>query len=48
MSGKVMSRFPALLFGSLSRRKIPAMIFGGQKIVPRGKWLKEIGADDAA
>ena len=28
--------------------KIPVLIFGGQKIVPRGPWLKQIGADDAA
>ena len=28
--------------------EIPVLIFGGQKIVPRGTWLKKIGADDAA
>jgi hypothetical protein len=28
--------------------KIPVMVFGGQKIVPRLEWLKRIGATDAA
>jgi hypothetical protein len=28
--------------------KIPVLEIGALKIVPRGPWLKQIGADDAA
>jgi hypothetical protein len=28
--------------------KIPTMEFGALLIVPRGRWLKKIGADDTA
>jgi hypothetical protein len=28
--------------------KIPVLEMGSLKIVPRGPWLKQIGADDAA
>jgi hypothetical protein len=35
-------------YDAVKAGKIPVLIFGGQKIVPRGTWLKQIGADDAA
>ena len=35
-------------YDAVKAGKIPVLEFGGQKIVLRGPWLKQIGADDAA
>jgi hypothetical protein len=33
-------------YDAVKAGKIPVLIFGGQKIVPRGTWLKQLGAEE--
>ena len=47
-AGKMIGLGKNASYDAAKAGKIPVLIFGGQKIVPRGTWLKQIGADDAA
>jgi hypothetical protein len=47
-AGKMIGLGKNASYDAAKAGKIPMLIFGGQKIVPRGTWLKQIGADDAA
>ena len=47
-AGKMIGLGKNASYDAAKAGKIPVLIFGGQKIVPRGTWLKQIGADGAA
>ena len=47
-AGKMIGLGKNASYDAVKAGKIPVLIFGDQKIVPRGTWLKQIGADDAA
>jgi hypothetical protein len=47
-AGKLIGLGKNAAYDAAKAGKIPVMVFGGQKIVPRLEWLKRIGATDAA
>jgi hypothetical protein len=47
-AGKMIGLGRNASYDAVKAGKIPVLIFGGQKIVPRGTWLKQLGVDDAA
>ena len=47
-AGKMIGLGKNASYDAAKAGEIPVLIFGGQKIVPRGTWLKKIGADVGA
>jgi hypothetical protein len=47
-AGKMIGLGKNASYDAAKAGKIPVLEFGGQKIVPRRPWLRQIGADDAA
>jgi hypothetical protein len=47
-AGKMIGLGKNAAYDAAKAGKIPVLIFGGQKIVPRAKWLAMIGVTDAA
>ena len=47
-AGKLIGLGKNAAYAAAASGQIPVLQIGGRKIVPRGTWLKQIGADDAA
>ena len=47
-AGKMIGLGKNASYEAAKNKQIPVLQIGGRKIVPRGTWLKQIGADDAA
>lgn len=47
-AGKMIGLGKNASYDAAKAGQIPVLEFGGQKIVPRRIWLKQIGVDDAA
>jgi len=47
-AGKLIGLGKNAAYAAVKAGQIPVLVIGGRLIVPKGTWLKQIGADEAA